>query len=92
MFQNVNGFLGEVAIFPSDDRISVRCGWRQRAYLYAGEVFWVCTLYESASYVYVIETNVIQRGFAELLPFEKAAVLAERYEKVSSQGRRNDIG
>ena len=48
-------------------------------------------LTETDAYVYVIETNVIQRGFAELLPSEKAAVLAERYEKVSSQGRRNDI-
>ena len=37
-------------------------------------------LTEEDAYVYVIETNVIQRGFAELLPSEKAAVLAERYE------------
>lgn len=48
-------------------------------------------LTEADAYVYVIETNVIQRGFAELLPSEKAAVLAERYEKVSNQGKRNDI-
>lgn len=48
-------------------------------------------LTEKEAYVYVIETNVIQRGFAELLPLEKAAVLAERYEKVISQGKRNDI-
>ena len=48
-------------------------------------------LTEKEAYVYVIETNVMQRGFAELLPSEKAAVLAERYEKVSNQGRRNDI-
>ena len=48
-------------------------------------------LSEKEAYVYVIETNVIQRGFAELLPSEKAAVLAERYEKVISQGKRNDI-
>lgn len=48
-------------------------------------------LTEEEAYVYVIETNVVQRGFAELLPSEKAAVLAERYEKVSSQGRRSDI-
>lgn len=48
-------------------------------------------LTEQEAYVYVIETNVIQRGFAELLPTEKAAVLAERYEKVISQGKRNDI-
>lgn len=48
-------------------------------------------LTEKEAYVYVIETNVIQRGFAELLPSEKAAVLAERYEKVIGQGKRNDI-
>ena len=41
--------------------------------------------------VYVIETNMIQRSFSELLPSEKAAVLAVRYEKISSQGKRSDI-
>ena len=41
--------------------------------------------------VYVIETNMIQRSFSELLPSEKAAVLTVRYEKISSQGKRNDI-
>lgn len=39
----------------------------------------------------VIETNLLQRSFAELLPSEKAAVLVARYEKISSQGKRNDI-
>ena len=34
---------------------------------------------------------MIQRSFSELLPSEKAAVLAVRYEKISSQGKRNDI-
>ncbi len=48
-------------------------------------------LSEEESYVYVIETNMIQRSFSELLPSEKAAVLAARYEKVISQGKRNDI-
>lgn len=48
-------------------------------------------LSEQEAYVYVIETNVIQRSFAELAPSEKAAVLSARYEKVVSQGKRNDI-
>lgn len=48
-------------------------------------------LTEREAYVYVIETNMLQRSFEELLPSEKAAVLAERYEKVMCQGRRNDI-
>ena len=48
-------------------------------------------LSDEEAYVYVIETNLLQRSFAELLPSEKAAVLVARYEKISSQGKRNDI-
>ena len=48
-------------------------------------------LSDEDAYVYVIETNLLQRSFAELLPSEKAAVLVARYEKISSQGKRNDI-
>ena len=48
-------------------------------------------LTEREAYVYVIETNMLQRSFDDLFPSEKAAVLAERYEKVMCQGRRNDI-
>ena len=48
-------------------------------------------LSDEDAYVYVIETNLLQRFVAELLPSEKAAVLVARYEKISSQGKRNDI-
>lgn len=48
-------------------------------------------LTDEEAYVYVIETNVIQRSFTDLAPSEKAAVLSARYEKVVSQGKRNDI-
>ena len=48
-------------------------------------------LSEEEAYVYVIETNLVQRSFSELLPSERAVVLSERYEKISCQGRRNDI-
>ena len=48
-------------------------------------------LSEEEAYVYVIETNLMQRSFTDLLPSEKAAVLAERYAKVMCQGKRNDI-
>ena len=48
-------------------------------------------LSDEDAYVYVIETNLLQRSFAEMLPSEKAAVLVARYEKISSQGKRNDI-
>lgn len=46
---------------------------------------------DEEAYVYVIETNLMQRSFTDMLPSEKAAVLTERYEKVVSQGKRNDI-
>lgn len=46
---------------------------------------------DDEAYVYVIETNVIQRSFNDLSVSEKIAVVAERYDKVMSQGKRNDI-
>ena len=42
-------------------------------------------LSEAEAYVYVIETNLMQRSFTDLLPSEKAAVMAAHYDK------RNDI-
>ena len=48
-------------------------------------------LTEQEAYVYVIETNMIQRSFNDLLPSEKAAVMAAQYDKTCSQGKRNDI-
>ena len=41
--------------------------------------------------MYVIETNLMQRSFTDLLPSEKAAVMAEQYDKTCCQGKRNDI-
>lgn len=48
-------------------------------------------LSEAEAYVYVIETNLMQRPFAELMPSEKAAVMAAHYDKVCCQEKRNDI-
>lgn len=48
-------------------------------------------LTEQEAYVYVIETNMIQRSFNDLLPSKKAAVMAEQYDKTCCQGKRNDI-
>lgn len=44
------------------------------------------------AYVYVIETNLMQRSFTDLAISEKAAVLAERYDKVLYQRKRDEIG
>lgn len=68
---------------------------RQHAAQIAGLAQIPCIVKENLSdedaWVYVIETNVLQRSFSEMLPSEKAAVLELRYSKVISQGKRNDI-
>ena len=46
---------------------------------------------DEEAYIYVIETNVIQRSFGDLLPSEKATVMGVQYDKVRCQGKRNDI-
>ncbi len=46
---------------------------------------------DEEAYVYVIETNLMQRSFTDLAISEKAAVLAERYDKVLYQRKRDEI-
>lgn len=41
--------------------------------------------------VYVVETNLMQRSFADMAHSEKAAVIALHHSKMFSQGKRNDI-
>ena len=48
-------------------------------------------LSDEDAWIYVVETNVLQRSFTDMLPSEKSAVLALRYSKMFSQGKRNDI-
>lgn len=48
-------------------------------------------LTDKEAYTYVIETNLMQRSFSDLLPTEKALVLKMRYDKIASQGKRNDL-
>lgn len=48
-------------------------------------------LSDEEAYIYVIETNMIQRSFTELAPSEKAAVLSARYEKVCGTLKREEI-
>lgn len=42
-------------------------------------------LSDEDAWIYVIETNVLQRSFSEMLPSEKAAVLALRYTDMMSR-------
>lgn len=46
---------------------------------------------DTDAYVYVIETNLMQRSFTDLEISEKAAVLKERYDKILYQRQRESI-
>jgi len=50
-----------------------------------------CGLSDEDAWVYVIETNLMQRSFADMPPSEKAAVIVAQHSKLFSQGKRNDI-
>lgn len=91
-----HGVLMPAIVLQTDDGYEMLAGHnRQNAARIAGldkiPAIVKKDLTEEEAYVYVIETNVIQRSFSELLPSEKGEVLTERYEKVVCQGKRNDI-
>lgn len=48
-------------------------------------------LSDEEALAYVIESNVMQRSFAELSHSEKAAVISLHHSQMFSQGKRNDI-
>ena len=48
-------------------------------------------LSEQEAEIYVIESNLIQRGFDNLKISEQASVIALRHSEMFSQGKRNDI-
>ena len=48
-------------------------------------------LTEEEAWVYVVETNVIQRSFNDLSVSERVAVLAARYDKVCGTKKREEI-
>lgn len=48
-------------------------------------------LTDEEAYAYVIESNLLQRSFSDLLHSEKAEILYHAHKKIFSQGKRNDI-
>ena len=91
-----HGVLNPVIVLKTDNVYEMLSGHnRQNAARLAGlktiPAIVKSELTEEEAYVYVIETNLMQRSFTDMETSEKAAVLKERYEKVSSQGKRNDI-
>lgn len=48
-------------------------------------------LTEDEAWLYVVETNLHQRSFDDLAPSEQATILFLQYDKMTNQGKRNDI-
>ena len=91
-----HGILNPVIVLKTDDGYEMLSGHnRQNAAKKAGlkEIPAIVKrdLTEEEAYIYVIETNMLQRSFAELLPSEKAAVMAEHYERVCRNLKREEI-
>ena len=91
-----HGILNPVIVLQTTDGYEMLSGHnRQNAARVAGlkEIPAIVKkgLSEEEAYIYVIETNMLQRSFAELLPSEKATVMAEHYEKVCGNLKRKEI-
>lgn len=91
-----NGVLVPLIVRPKGDRYEILSGHnRANAAVLAGLVYVPAIIKKDLSddeaWMYVIETNLMQRSFSELSHSEKAAVIATRHSKLFSQGKRNDI-
>lgn len=91
-----NGVLIPIIVQPCKDKYEILIGHnRWNASKLAG----IATvpaiikdgLTEEEAEMYVIESNVMQRGFDNLRISEQAAVIALRHNEMFSQGKRNDI-
>lgn len=91
-----HGVLTPVIVRKSGDRYEMLAGHnRTNAAKLAGLTTVPAIVKEDISdedaYVYVVETNLMQRSFSDFLPSEKAVILKTRYETMKCQGKRNDI-
>lgn len=91
-----NGILIPIIVQPADSGYEILIGHnRWNAAKLAGMTAVPCIvksgLTEEEAEMYVIESNVMQRGFDNLKISEQAEVLKIRHDKMFSQGKRNDI-
>ena len=91
-----NGVLAPVIVQKTDKGYEMLSGHnRQNAARIAGltEIPAIVKegLTDEEAWVYVVETNVIQRSFADLTISERIAVLSTRYDKVCDTKKREEI-
>ena len=91
-----NGVLSPIIVQPNGDGYEILIGHnRWNASKLAGlptvPAIIKTGLTEDEAEMYVIESNVMQRGFENLRISEQAAAVALRHSEMFSQGKRNDI-
>lgn len=91
-----NGVLSPIIVQPADNGYEILIGHnRWNASKLAGlptvPAIVKTGLSEDEAEMYVIESNIMQRGFENLRISEQAAVIALRHSEMFSQGKRNDI-
>ena len=91
-----NGVLSPIIVQPIEDGYEILIGHnRWNASKLAGlptvPAIVKAGLTEEEAEMYVIESNVMQRGFENLRISEQAAAVALRHSEMFSQGKRNDI-
>lgn len=91
-----NGVLSPIIVQPDGDGYEILIGHNRWN---ASKIAGLATvpaiikqgLTEDEALVYVLESNLMQRGFDNLRISEQAAVVALRHKDMFSQGKRNDI-
>lgn len=91
-----NGILSPIIVQPDGDTYEILIGhnrWNASMIAGLGSVPAIVKerLTEEEAEMYVIESNLMQRGFDNLRISEQAAVIAQRHNEMFSQGKRNDI-
>ncbi|MBR1382698.1 MAG: ParB N-terminal domain-containing protein [Ruminococcus sp.] len=91
-----NGVLSPIIVQPDGDEYEILIGhnrWNASkiAGLSAVPAIVKTGLSEDEAEMYVIESNVMQRGFDNLRISEQAAVIALRHSEMFSPGKRSDI-
>lgn len=91
-----NGVLSPIIVQPDGNGYEILIGHnRWNASKLAGlstvPAIVKSSLTEEEAEMYVIESNVMQRGFENLRISEQAAAVALRHSEMFSQGKRNDI-
>lgn len=91
-----NGILSPIIVQPDSNGYEILIGhnrWNASKLAGIGSVPAIIKegLTEEEAEMYVIESNLMQRGFDNLKISEQAAVIAQRHNEMFSQGKRNDI-